>query len=503
MTVPGQKWANVPEEIALEVKEYLLKEGGTEDTKVGGDSEVWRVRSSDATITYYKSGTMYSTGSADPAVQRAWDFIGSLVGPRFEPATKEILIGLDETGKGEVIGHTVLVGVLIPAGLSKELESLVSVADTKKKREPAYWDDLFKRLEQFKSRGLEFHVERIPPWHVDRYNLNKIMDVVYQRILSIFSRHAEPHQCRIVVDDFGVGETLRRYLQALGKAGAEVVIATGADDRYVEGRVASVLAKRDREKAIETLRKASDYQNDGHHVGSGNAGDPETVAWLNAWKKTGKPWPWFVKQSFTTVRKLDGLTGKAAKEAPPIREDILSAEFLEEFHKGRLSVTSLSIVCPSCGTTGKAALVTPGDDGNFTGRCVNCKKPVPNMGVTLRYYCGYVLPDSNIITGGLLSKDLQRSRFFEGFTVLVHAIVRKQECDTPGGKEELGKLARFTAMGRIDMEEVGGVLADASTINRDQAILESAVEENAILVTDDRNMKAAAQSRNIFLLSTK
>lgn len=503
MPGPGQKWTDVSEEIASQVKDYLLQEGGSQDAKVTGAAEVWRIRLSDATITYYKSGTLYSTGSNDPAVERAWQLIGSLIGPRFEPPTKENLIGLDETGKGEVFGHTVLVGVLIPASLAKELEALVSVADTKKKHEPAYWDNQFKRLEQFKSRGLQFHVERIPPWHVDRYNLNKIMDVVYQRILSIFNRQANASNCRIVVDDYGVGDTLQRYLRALENAGAEVIIATGADDRYVGGRVASVIAKRDREMAMETLRKAADNKVDGQDVGSGNAGDAATVAWLNVWKKTGKPWPWFVKRSFSIVRTLDGLSGKATKQAPPIREDILSNEFLEEFRNGRLSVTSLSIICPSCGAIAKAALVTPDGSGRFVGRCLNdrCKKPIPDLGPTLRYYCGYILPDSNIITGGLLSKDLERSRVFEGFTVLLHATVRR-ECDTQGGKAELGKLAHFAALGRIEIEEAGN-LVEGPSIHRDQAILESTLEYNAILMTDDKNMKAAAQARNIFTLSTK
>ena len=114
---------------------------------------------SNATITYYSKGTLYSTGSMDPAVHRAWDFVGALAGPRFEPATKDFLIGLDETGKGEVFGHTVLVGVFVPSGLAPEIEKLVSVADTKQKRSVAYWDDLFRQLDGFKSRGLQFIVE--------------------------------------------------------------------------------------------------------------------------------------------------------------------------------------------------------------------------------------------------------------------------------------------------------------------------------------------------------
>lgn len=292
------------------------------------------MRFSDSTVTYYKSGTLYSTGSKDPAVARAWEFIGSLAGPRFEPPTKEFLVGLDETGKGEVIGHTVLVGVLVPAGIARELEGIVSVADTKQKRETAHWDELFRQIDGFKERGLQFIVEKIPPWHVDRYNLNRIMDVVYQRILSVFFRHAEASRCRVVIDDYGVGHTLDRYLRALGSSRTQVVVAAGADDRFVEARVASVLAKREREKVIEALRNSPEYQVNGHTVGSGNAGDRETVGWLKAWKAAGRSWPWFVKKSFKTVRELDGLSGKARKEAPPIRDDILSAEFLKEFESG-------------------------------------------------------------------------------------------------------------------------------------------------------------------------
>jgi ribonuclease HII len=374
------------------------------------------------------------------------------------------------------------------------------VADTKHKRDVAYWDDLFRQIDRFKSRGLDFVVEKIPPWHVDRYNLNKIMDVVYQRIISFFLRHAESSQCRVVIDDYGVGATLGRYLRALENAGTEVVVATGADDRFLEARVASVLAKREREKVIEALRQSPQLQVDDHTVGSGNAGDPETLAWLKAWKATGKQWPWFVKRSFRTVRAMDRLSGEAKKEAPPIRDDILSQEFLEAFEQGRLSITSLSIVCPVCGAVSKAALVTPDKDGKFVGRCISCKKLIANLGFTLRYYCGYVLPDSNIITGGLLSKDLGRSRFFEGFTVLLDATVRS-ECDTPGGKQELGRLARFAAMGRIGLE-AGGSPQEGTNFQRDEAILDSAIKYNSVLITNDQNVKAAAQARQLFVLST-
>jgi predicted PilT family ATPase len=111
------------------------------------------------------------------------------------------------------------------------------------------------------------------------------------------------------------------------------------------------------------------------------------------------------------------------------------------------------------------------------------------------------LPDSNIIIGGFLGKDLERSKFFEGFTILLHPIV-KRECDTPGGKKELERLAKFAAIGRIRLEEIpeDGKIEKLTTLERDEKIKNGASTFNAILITGDKIMKAFAQAKNLFCL---
>jgi ribonuclease HII len=491
---PGQKW-KVDAVAADEIKSYLIQQGGMEDKDIKSEHEVWRVKFSDATLTYYTSGTLFCTASSDPSIKEVWEFISSHAKSRFVPPTKDFLIGLDETGKGEILGHTILVGAIFPKTIFNEVERLVGVADTKKKRSTAYWNGVLKRLDLMKNEGLDFYLEKIPPWHVDKFNLNKIMDVVYQRILSNFMRHYQAVNCRIVLDDYGVGEKLRRYLHFLENAGADI-----ADEHYLEARVASLIAKREREKIIEAIGKDEEFKIEGCNIGSGNAGDKETINWLRKWKETGKPWPWFVKQSFRTVREIDGKPEKVEKMEPPLREDILSEDFIKEFEAGRFSITTLSIVCPSCGERSKAALVTL-DEEQTTGRCINCKKPIKDLNFTLRYYCGALLPDSNIIIGGFLGKDLERSKFFEGFTILLHPIV-KMECDKPGGKKELERLAKFAAIGRIRLEEIPGAgeMEGLTSLERDEKIKESAFTFNAILITGDKAMKAFAQAKGLFCL---
>jgi ribonuclease HII len=496
---PSQKWKlNIT--TADEIKSYLIQQGGLEDKDIKSEYEVWRIKLSDATFTYYKSGTLFCTSSSDPFIKEVWKHISTRAGSRFVLPTKDFLIGLDETGKGEILGHTVLVGAIFPKTIFSEIERLIGVADTKKRRLTTYWNGVLKRLDLMKKEGLDFYLEKIPPWHVDKFNLNKIMDVVYQRILSNFMRHFQAANCRIVLDDYGVGEKLRRYLRSLENAGADVKIVHQADEHYLEARVASLIAKREREKIIEAIGKDEEFKIEGCNIGSGNAGDKETINWLRKWKETGKPWPWFVKQSFKTVREIDGRLEKVEKIEPPLREDILSEDFIKEFEAGRFSITTLSIICPSCGERSKAALITL-DEEQTIGRCINCKKPIKNLNFTLRYYCGALLPDSNIIIGGFLGKDLEKSKFFEGFTILLHQIVKK-ECDTPGGKRELERLAKFAAIGRIRLEEIPEAdrIEELTKLERDEKIKEDALKFNAILITGDKAMKAFAQAKDLFCL---
>lgn len=498
----GRKWVNLENEEAEKIKEYLLQMGGEERSV--SSSEIWRVKFSDSTFTYYKKGTLYSTpsNSEDSAVKQAWDYVDKIVGPIFIPPSKKFLIGLDETGKGELIGHTHLVGVLIPAELFRTLYELVNTADTKKSHTFDYWDDVFRKISSFVNEGLEFLEEKIPPWHVDRYNLNKIMDIAYQRILDSFFRKIDISKCRVVIDDYGVGPTLKRFLIFLEKQGAEIIVSQKSDDTYLEAKIASVLAKRSREFVIKKINEDPAFRINDLSVGSGNAGNKKTTQWLEAWHASGKEWPWFIKKSFSPIRRIERAKGNVKKASPPIREELLSEDFKRSFDEGKLDIRVLSIVCPSCGAISKAVFFTTNEKG-FIARCPQCKKPLKELNFTLRYYCGFIIPDSNIISGGLIGKDLEKSRFFEDFTILVPGVVR-YECDTKGGKKEFERLAKFASISRIKLKEVGEFnpekFKNLTSQQRDDLIIETCIKENAILLSADKQVKGIAISRDVFTI---
>ena len=502
----GRKWHHVGQKIAQKIKDYLLEQGGSED-EVKNPHEVWRVKFSDSAFTYYMKGTLYSTPSNtnDPAVLEAWAHIDSSTVSGYALPTKDFLIGLDETGKGELVGHMVLTGIIFPKQIFDEIDYVVGPADTKKRHAFEYWDELFTRLDSFRDAGFDFLIEKVPPWDVDRYKLNKIMDVTYQRILSIFFRRAKIDQCRIVLDNYGIGPTLKRFLKFLEMQGAEVIVATKSEDQYLEAKTASLISKRIREAVIKAINTNKNFQINGACVGSGNAFDVRTLEWLKKWHSTQRPWPWFIKKSFKTIREIDGRPEKP-KIVPPIRENLLSREFLDRFNKGTLSIESLSIICPHCGGINKAlpfAIYTNQNGKKISqGKCLCCKKLIDDAGMTLRYYCGYIVPDANVIIRGLLSKDLEGPKFFENFTVILPAVVKK-ECDTRGGKVELERIARFASRGRIKLESVGEILNgpnDLSSIERDEIITRTALDYNAILITGDNTTKAHAMGKNLFTI---
>jgi len=504
----GRTWKNIEESLAKEIKDYLLEIGAIEQ-EVKSVTEGWRVRLSDSTFTFYKSGTLYSTPSRsiDPIVLEAWERIDSMVGSSYVLPTKDYLIGLDETGKGEVIGHMILTGVIFPREIFKQLDHTIGPADTKKRHDFKYWDSLFMKIDAYRKFGLDFINETIPPWHIDTYNINKIMDVVYQRILSIFFREAEISKCRVVLDDYGLGTSLRRFFNFLKKQGTEVVVTHNADEMYLEAKIASLISKRTREESIKRLNENPEFQINGLSVGTGNAGDPKTVRWLKEWHASGKPWPWFVKRSFRIVREIEKKTTKVKKIVPPIREELLSRKFIKNFEKGKLSIQSLSINCPHCGEIQKAvgfAIFTDINGRRVSGmKCPSCKKIISDAGITLRYYCGYVVPDSNIIRRRLISQDLESSRFFEDYTVVIPAVVWK-ECDVVKvGKEEFKNLAKYASMGRIKLKHAGRIQdipEDITSTERDEIIIETALRNNAILITGDNTMKAYALAKGIFTI---
>lgn len=304
-TIANRKWAVPDRSQADRLKLWLIEHGAVQE-KVTGSYELWRVRHSDAKWTYYSTGTLYVTDSDDPALLAAQRHVDELLGGRFVAASRDLLVGLDETGKGEIFGPVVLAAVVLPRTLFRQIEEIIGVAVTKAKHPVRYWEELFRRIDFYRAQGLDWTTARIAAEEFGQASINRLLDRDYERLLSALLQDVDPRKVRVVLDDYGVGRALDQRFEQLREAGAEVIRTTKADDRYLECRLASLVAKCEQQRLLEAIRRDKRYALEGRELGSGNAGDPKTLAWLRAWHATGRPWPPFVKRSFRTVQEISG-----------------------------------------------------------------------------------------------------------------------------------------------------------------------------------------------------
>ncbi len=487
MMYPRRKWM-VSRDKAELIRRKLIEHGGREERPKL--NELWRIRYSDGLFILYKTGTLYSPEFKNPSVKKIQIMIDEIAGTLFVKPDKEVLIGFDEAGKGEALGPVVITGVMIPSELFGELQEIVMFAGTKKKRSfEALKDDVYK-IRMLSKRGLRYKVQKIPPWMIDRYNLNRIMDNEYERMLRKFTREVEPSKARIVFDEYGIGDPLKSYLRLLKNDGVRVIRDYQADEKYLEVKVASILAKWERESVIKRIQADPDYRINGRSIGSGNLADNRTVAWLREWRRSGRELPWFVKRSF--LRKIDpGIVLEPKIEGPIVDTKLLPDDFLMMFGSGKPSIEKLAVKCPYCWELNKSIFIDiVEEDGKkkVVGKCIECGKIVPNLGYTLRYYTGYLMPDTRILAREDLCREVLISEFFYGFTILINPIAEYQAKKSEKVRKGIETLWKY---GRTMGIKIRAIKSDVSRSEiermseseQNKMIIEWAKKNNAIVIT--------------------
>jgi len=249
------------------------------------------------------------------------------------------LAGADETGTGELLGSAVLGAAHFPLALVPELQALVGRVETKSSRAASGWERLGQQLQALRGDGLHLALLSIPNRLFDRYSKNALLDLAYVRLVGdLLAAAGQPAaevlaRTELALDDYGTGALLGQARAAWVRRGLQVQVATRADVRWLASRTASVAARACRAREMEGLR--ADVT-DGP-LGTGNAGNPATLAWLRRRRRSGAGWPGFVKTSFRTVTELDGLPATTKESVPPLR-DLLDEASAGDFLAGRLDV---------------------------------------------------------------------------------------------------------------------------------------------------------------------
>jgi len=374
--VYGRSW-NIENKKAQFIKDELLKWGGKEENPTN-PYEVWRIKLKGSTFTYYTSGKLYSTHSEE--ISDIWNRIDSILRDKLRETKKKYLLGFDETGKGEIIGPMVLVGVLISKEKLNEINAEIRTPDTKKAHTHSYWEKILTYLESMQGEDFKYLFDLIQPREIDRFNINELMDLSYEKLVKEFIRDFPLEDIRIVVDDYRIGKGFQRFLDNLKEKGVEEEIVPNSEEKFLEVKLASLIAKGIREKILENISKTYGIN---EKVMKGNLSNSEVVQFLKT--KAHKDL-WFIRRSFGTKKKKE------------------TASFIS------LMTEENKILCPFC----KKELSTAIFENNRFW-CPYCKVEIKDLELALKYAYGkiYVQEEEKVL---ML---LESTHFFDGFNFLV------------------------------------------------------------------------------------
>ena len=206
-------------------------------------------------------------------------------------------LGLDEAGRGPVLGPMVMGGIVIPKKKEKIVERM-GVKDSKKvtpKRRAVLSRKLTK---MFEYELVEISAKDIDSMRAKGINLNQIEKLAMKQIIRKLDSD------KIIIDALDVKEgRLQEEMQEYAGPNREVIAEHKADENYLAVGAASIIAKHRRDQIIDELnRNYIKTTKDRNGIGSGYPSDPKTKAFLKQY--TYDEMPEFVRRSWGTVQKI-------------------------------------------------------------------------------------------------------------------------------------------------------------------------------------------------------
>ena len=201
------------------------------------------------------------------------------------------ILGIDEAGRGSVLGPMVIAGVIVPEKMEKVLERM-GVKDSKRLT-PNRRTILSRKLRKmFEYEIVVISALEIDQMRADGINLNDIeKNAMRDLIIKLAPEKA-------IVD--AVDVKAERFQNDLCQStGVNVIAEHKADDKYIQVSAASIIAKAERDAQIEEINK--EYIKIGG-IGSGYPSDPTTKEFLTNF--TYDEMPDFVRRSWATVSKM-------------------------------------------------------------------------------------------------------------------------------------------------------------------------------------------------------
>jgi len=203
------------------------------------------------------------------------------------------ICGVDDAGRGSMIGPMVIAGISIEKKNIPKLRKL-GVRDSKKLT-PKKRESLYKEIIKIVD---DFHVIRIPPKTIDKFVFQHNLNHLEAKKMAEVITNLKPHTSYVDSCDVNASRFGREISDLSGKS--KVKSYHYADSRFVVVSAASIIAKVSRDRSIARLNKIS-------NLGSGYPSDKKSVSYIKKLVSSKKPLPSSVRKSWKPVQKILGL----------------------------------------------------------------------------------------------------------------------------------------------------------------------------------------------------
>jgi ribonuclease HII len=201
-----------------------------------------------------------------------------------------LVCGVDEAGRGSMIGPLVVAGISIEKSKIDELTNL-GVKDSKKLT-PSARAYLYKKILNLVD---DYAISKVSPKAIDAYVLKHQLNCLEALHMARVIKKLGPSvsyvdSCDVNPARFG------REITRISKTG-KIKSYHHADSKFVVVSAASIVAKVTRDRAIKRINKI-------YSTGSGYPSDDKTVQFVRNWFLTHRQMPVFVRKSWAPVRVL-------------------------------------------------------------------------------------------------------------------------------------------------------------------------------------------------------
>ena len=200
------------------------------------------------------------------------------------------ICGVDDAGRGSMLGPLVIAGISIKKSKIRKLSS-IGVKDSKQ-LSPKSREELYKKIIAIVD---DYTIARIPVKSIDasvkKHNLNQLEAKYMAKVISKLDPDTS------YVDSCDVNS--KRFGKEIARLSNKKKVKSyhHADSKFVVVSAASIIAKVSRDNSIAKLKK-------NYNLGSGYPSDSTTVNFVNSYYDRHQNFPPFVRKSWKPVQKI-------------------------------------------------------------------------------------------------------------------------------------------------------------------------------------------------------